>query len=242
VIEAYITNLGKYVEGKLCGEWLSLPATKEEVQALLSRIGVDGVFYEEAFITDYDHNLAGMQNLGEYESIDELNYLASLLEEMDKGDLEKFEVAAVHGDYSESVQDLINLAQNLECYEYYPGVESYDALGRYLIDELGYEEIPEQLERYFDYESYAEDYVINEGGEFLESGFVFRNSLSFQEHYNGRDDLPDEHRIFAYPTPEPQKEQKPSIQKTIQALNEQIAQEQRATPTTERPQPTHKDR
>jgi len=242
VIEAYITNLGKYVEGKLCGEWLSLPTTKEEVQALLSRIGVDGVFYEETFITDYDHNLAGMQNLGEYESIDELNYLASLLEDMDAWELEKFEAAAVYGDYSESVQDLINLAQNLECYEHYPSVENYDALGRYLIDELGYEEIPEQLERYFDYESYAEDYVINEGGEFLENGFVFRNSLSFQEHYSGRDDLPEEHQIFAYPTSEQQKEQKPSIKKTIQALNEQIAQEQRDTPTTERPQPTHKDR
>jgi len=242
VIEAYITNLGKYVEGELRGEYLKLPATKEDVQALLSRIGVDGIFYEETFITDYDHNLAGMQNLGEYESVDELNYLASLLEDMDAWELEKFEAAAVYGDYSESVQDLINLAQNLECYEYYPGVESYDALGRYLIDELGYEEIPEQLERYFDYESYAEDYVINEGGEFLENGFVFRNSLSFQEHYSGRDDLPEEHRIFAYPAPEPQKEQKPSIQKTIQALNEQIAQEQRGTPTTERPQPSHKDR
>jgi len=242
VIEAYITNLGKYVEGELRGERLSFPTTKEEVQALLSRIDVDGVRYEELFITDYDHNLAGIQNLGEYESIDELNYLASLLEDMDKWDLEKFEAAAVYGDHSESVQDLINLAQNLECYEYYPGVESYDGLGRYLIDELGYEEIPEQLEKYFDYESYAEAYVINEGGEFLESGFVFRNSVGFQEHYSGRDDLPDEHRIFAFPASEPQKECKPSIQKTIQALNKQIAQVQRDTPTLGRSQPVHGDR
>ena len=148
MIEAYITNLGKYTEGELRGEYLKLPATKEEVQALFSKIGLDGVMYEEYFITDYITALAGMQNLSEYESIDELNYLVSLLEDMDEWELEKFEAAAVYGEYSESAQDLINLAQNLECYEYYPGVSDYDDLGRYLIDELDYEQIPERLQDY----------------------------------------------------------------------------------------------
>jgi len=57
MIEAYITNLGKYNEGHLRGEYLKFPATTEEVQTLLSRIGIDGVMYEEYFITDYKHNL-----------------------------------------------------------------------------------------------------------------------------------------------------------------------------------------
>jgi hypothetical protein len=56
---------------------LKLPADKEDVQALLSRIGVDGVLYEEFFITDYETDVVGLYDyLGEYESIDELNYLA----------------------------------------------------------------------------------------------------------------------------------------------------------------------
>ena len=55
MIEAFVTNLGKYSEGELSGEYLKLPATKEDVKALLSRIGVDGVLYEELFITDYCH-------------------------------------------------------------------------------------------------------------------------------------------------------------------------------------------
>ena len=42
LFEAYITNLGKYNEGRLVGETLKFPATTEEVQALLKRIGVDG--------------------------------------------------------------------------------------------------------------------------------------------------------------------------------------------------------
>ena len=45
VFEAYITNLGKYAEGRLVGETLKFPATTEEVQSLLKNIGVDGVRY-----------------------------------------------------------------------------------------------------------------------------------------------------------------------------------------------------
>ena len=202
MIEAYVTNLGRYNEGSLQGEYLELPTTKEDVQALLSRIGVDGVMYEEIFITDYEHNFAGMQNLGEFESIDELNHLASLLEDMDDWELEKFEAAAALGVHSGSVKDLINLAQNLDCYDFYPGLKDNDDLGRYLVDELGYEEIPERLQMYFDYDSYGHDYSINEGGEFVESGYILNNHERFIEHYSGREDLPDEHKIFAYPEPE----------------------------------------
>jgi hypothetical protein len=42
MIEAYVTNLGKYAGGELCGEYLKLPAVKEDIQALLSRIDVEG--------------------------------------------------------------------------------------------------------------------------------------------------------------------------------------------------------
>ena len=88
MIEAYVTNLGKYNEGELCGEYLKLPATREDVKALLSRIGVDGVLYEETFITDYETAIDGLHDcLGEYESVDELNYFADVLSKMDKWDL-----------------------------------------------------------------------------------------------------------------------------------------------------------
>ena len=33
ILEAYVTNLGKYNEGRLVGETLKFPATTEEVQA-----------------------------------------------------------------------------------------------------------------------------------------------------------------------------------------------------------------
>lgn len=112
LFEAYITNLGKYNEGELVGETLKFPTTTEEVQALLKRIGVDGVRYEEFFITSFDGDVLGLYDyLTEYENLDELNHLACLLSELDQGELEKFEAVIDSGEHTSSVADLINLAQ-----------------------------------------------------------------------------------------------------------------------------------
>ena len=54
LFEAYVTNAGKYSEGQLVGETLKFPTTAQEVEALLKRIGVDGVRYQEIFITSFD--------------------------------------------------------------------------------------------------------------------------------------------------------------------------------------------
>ena len=70
--------MGKYNEGELVGEYLKFPTTPEEVQALLKRIGIDGVRYEEIFITDFYGDVLGLyDHLGEYENIDELNHKQS---------------------------------------------------------------------------------------------------------------------------------------------------------------------
>ncbi len=198
--EAYITNLGKYNEGALVGEYLKFPTTTEEVQALLKRIGIDGVRYEEIFITDYDGDMPELYaNFGEYESIDELNYLAALLSEMDESDLEKFEAVLDTGEYSGSVKELINLTQNLDCFEFYSGITSEEELGRMYIQEFDAIQVPEHLIDYIDYEAYGRDVRINEGGSFSGNGYVFDNNSSFIEHYSDREDIPDEYRVFSMP-------------------------------------------
>ena len=200
LLEAYVTNLGKYNEGQLVGEPLKLPTTVEEVQSLLKRIGVDGIRYEEIFITDYESDVLGLHKcLGEYESLDELNYLAALLSEMDQSDIEKFEAVLDAGEYTGSVKDLINLTQNLDCFEFYPDVHSDEDLGSMYVLEFGGLEVPEHLIDYIDYEAYGRDVRINEGGHFAPGGYVFDNQSRFIEHYTGRDDIPDEYRVFSMP-------------------------------------------
>ena len=65
---AFITNLGKYNEGELVGEWVKFPTTPEKLQEVFERIGIGsaddfGNPYEEWFITDYDCYVDGLYNL-----------------------------------------------------------------------------------------------------------------------------------------------------------------------------------
>ena len=169
---AFITNLGKYNEGDLVGEWVKFPTTPEEMQKVFERIGIGqkddfGQPYEEWFITDYDCYVDGLYDkLGEYENLDELNYLASKLDEMSQGEYEQFQAAMEIGDHSGSLQEIINLTENLDCYDVYPDIRDHDDLGRYYIEELDAMQVPEHLRNYIDYEAYGRDVALEEGGEF----------------------------------------------------------------------------
>ena len=197
LFEAYITNLGKYNEGELVGETLKFPTSSQEVQALLKHIGVDGIRYEEFFITSFDGDVLGLYDyLGEYENLAELNHLACLLSELDQGELEKFEAVLHTGAHTSSVADIINLTQNLDCFEFYPDIENEEDLGRYWAEDLP---IPEELKDYFDYEAYGRDISINEGGHMAPGGYVVQTSGDFKEYYHGPQDIPAEHKVFSYP-------------------------------------------
>ena len=145
----------------------------------------------------FDGDVLGLYDyLTEYENLDELNHLACLLSELEQSDLEKFEAVIDSGGHTSSVADLINLTQNLDCYEFYPDIESEEDLGRYATEDLP---IPEELKDYFDYEAYGRDVSINEGGHFAPGGYVLNNGGKFIEHYHGIEDIPAEHRVFSYP-------------------------------------------
>lgn len=146
VFEAYITNLGKYAEGQLVGETLKFPATTEEVQSLLKNIGVDGVRYEEFFITAFDGDVMGLYDyLTEYENLDELNHLAHLISELDSDEIETLEAALNKGDHTSSVADIINLVHNLDCYELHPGVTDDETLGRIYVEDMELLDVPENV-------------------------------------------------------------------------------------------------
>ena len=52
----------------------------------------------------------------------------------------------------------------------------------------------------FNYEAYGRDVRINEdGGFFPTGGYVVGSGSQFVEHYHGREDIPAEHKVFAYP-------------------------------------------
>lgn len=210
---AFITNLGKYNEGELVGDWVKFPTTAEEMKKVFDRIGIGqkddfGQPYEEWFITDYDCYVDGLYDkLGEYESLDELNYLASKLDEMSQGEYEQFQAAMEVGNHSGSVQEIINLTENLDCYDVYPDIHDYDDLGRYYIDELDAMQVPEYLRNYIDYEAYGRDVALEEGGDFTDLGYVRDTGSSFHEYYDGeRGSIPEEYRVMTFQDNLPEEE------------------------------------
>lgn len=80
MMNIYLTNLGKYNEGELVGEWVQLPISNEELQKVFERIGINEE-YEEYFITDYE---CDFYEIGEYENIDTLNEIAEKIDNLDE--------------------------------------------------------------------------------------------------------------------------------------------------------------
>ena len=210
---AFITNLGKYNEGELVGEWVKFPTTAEELKEVFKRIGIGqkddfGQPYEEWFITDYDCYVDGLYSkLGKYENLDELNYLASKLDEMSESEYAQFQAGMEMGDHCGSLQEIINLTENLDCYEVYPDIHDYDDLGRYYIEELDVMQVPEHLQNYIDYEAYGRDVAIDENGAFTDQGYVRDTGDSFHEYYDGeRGSIPDEYRVMTFQDDLPEEE------------------------------------
>ena len=210
---AFITNLGKYNEGALVGEWVKFPTTAEELKKVFERIGIGakddfGQTYEEWFITDYDCYVDGLYDLlGEYANLDELNYLASKLDDMSQDEYERFQAAMEIGDHTGSIQELINLTENLDCYGIYPDIHDHDDLGRYYIEELDAMQVPEHLRNYIDYEAYGRDIALEESGQFTDLGYVRDTGDSFHEYYDGeRGSIPEEYRVMTFQDDIPEEE------------------------------------
>ena len=203
--EAFVTNLGKYNEGELVGEWVKFPITEEEMQKVFERIGIGtkdefGQVYEEWFITDYECPVHGVYDmLGEYESLDKLNYLASRIEELDKWEQEKFVAIMESGcDEVSDIDDLINLTYNLDNFDFLPSITDESDLGYYYVHEAGIysEKDLGPLANYIDYERFGRDIAMDENGRFTDEGYIRTTGGSWDRYFDGSlDDIPDEYRI-----------------------------------------------
>ncbi len=149
-IKIFLTNLGKYNEGELVGEWIDLPVDDDFEQAF-EDIGIsdepdeNGNYYEEYFITDYEAPFS----IGEYDDIYELNELAEELEDLDV-DEDIFE--AISQECSDE-REALDIVANGDYYVY--NCDSMEDVARELFgDSINNISNPEN---YFDYESFGRD-------------------------------------------------------------------------------------
>ena len=202
-----IDSRSRFETGQPGGVWLPMPTTTEQLHKAMKRIGITAENSQDFFINgfanteqqSFDVPLSVIQSAG----IDELNYFGKLLEMLHDEDRDKFAAAVTLGEYAGSVKDLINLAQNLDCYWIYPTVQDEEAYGHYLIDELDELELPEAAKNYFMYKEYGRDAVKNDGGIFTAQGYIYNNKNTFSEWYSGHEnDIPKEYRVMSFPQPE----------------------------------------
>ena len=202
-----IDSRSRFETGQPGGVWLSMPTTMEQFHKAMNRIGITAENSQDFLINGFanteqqpfDVPLSVIQSAG----IDELNYFGKLLEMQGDTDRRKFAAAVTLGEYAGSVKDLINLAQNLDCYWIYPSIQDEEAYGHYLIDELDELELPEAAKNYFMYEEYGRDAVKNDGGIFTAQGYIYNNKNTFSEWYSGHEnDIPKEYRVMSFPQPE----------------------------------------
>ena len=160
MLNIYLTNLGKYNEGILQGEWLELPATDEEIEACKDRIGIND-HYEEWFITDYETDVNGL-TVGEYDDIEELNQLAEIIEQDAEG-----VAALIYFGYTEA-EEIADRLDDLIHIEGSHMMSMDESIGYYYAEECGtIDGIPENLRCYFDYEAYGRDIRLE--GNFYET-------------------------------------------------------------------------
>ena len=172
-IKIFLTNLGRYNEGYLMGEWVKLPVPADKLDEVLERIGIDGE-YEEYFITDYEASFANL-NLSEYTSIEALNSFAERLDEMESWEVEKL-AAVLEYETVSSITDIMDIIDHLDDFDILADVEDDEGLGRYYAEEFcTLEAVPEYLRRYFDYEAYGRDIRLESVGCYTSYGFVMDN-------------------------------------------------------------------
>lgn len=172
----YIANLGKYNEGHLVGEWINLPFEQEELNELFVRIKLgtmddDGNYthgyveqwerngvmydtvYEEYAIHDYEHCPF---EVSEYSSLSELNEMAELLQGLDDDDMEIVKI--MHdGGYYGSFEDAVNGFRDGDARIYHDCKDMTDVAYQLIEETDMLHGVPDNIARYFDYESFGRD-------------------------------------------------------------------------------------
>ena len=165
ILKIFVTNLGKYVEGELVGEWLDLPATEDEIEELMERIGI-GEEYEEVFITDYESDLN--IKVGEHDNIEALNEMADEIASLDEWELETLEALLTYFD------DVDEALEKIEDVTIWSGCDDMAEVAEQYAEETGLlDSIPENLRYYFDFDAFGRDLEI-------EGTYIFYNGDCYQ--------------------------------------------------------------
>lgn len=166
--------------------WLYLPMTQEEVDRALQRSGIADsadaqLWLEHSQLPEEVNVLLDM----EHESLAALNALAQAAGTLSTDDIKKLG-AVVTLAKPQNAEQVKNLAENLDLFDFAPGAHSSAEYGKYMIQQSGHYDFDENLDEFYDYEGYALQRMNDEDGIFTDRGYIaYKGYISLEEVMDG---------------------------------------------------------
>ena len=173
MLNIFVNTWGNYNEnGADGGEWITLPMDPDELEEKLEEIAANmGDHDPEWAIHDFEWTTEWEgREIGEMESITELNEYIQALDDLEAWEQETY-CAAVEcwGFEYVSIEDI-------EDYNLYPDIQSDYDLGYYWAEESGCYDLSGMgsLKNYIDYEAFGRDIRFESDGGFTSLGWIER--------------------------------------------------------------------
>ena len=166
--------------------WLFLPMVQEEIDRALLRAGITDpadirLRLEDTELPNEVDVLLDM----EQESLTNLNALAQAADALSSDDIKKLG-AVVTMARPRTAEQIKNLVENLDLFDFAPGVHTPAEYGKYMIQQSGRFEYDENLDEFYDYEKYGLQRMGEEDGMFTDRGYIaYKGDISLAEIMEG---------------------------------------------------------
>ncbi|RGF95481.1 antirestriction protein ArdA [Firmicutes bacterium AM55-24TS] len=165
MLKIFISNLKEYNNGKIIGEWVSLPC--EGLEEVLNKISNNG--NDELFISDYETDISNLK-ISEYDDILQLNEIAEEIDNLSDDELIAFQ--AYLEQYANNMEQALEEVRQGN-YRIYYNCDNMEDVAYQAVNESGLlDGVPEQVKMYFDYEAYGRDMDINRTFIQIDNSFV----------------------------------------------------------------------
>ncbi len=166
--------------------WLYLPMVQEEIDRALQRAGIADpadvrLRLEDTQLPDEVDVLLDM----EQENLADLNALAQAADELSSDDMKKLG-AVITLAKPQNAEQIKNLVENLDLFDFSPGAHSPAEYGKYMIQQSGHFDYDENLDEFYDYEKYGLQRMGEEDGMFTDRGYIaYKGYTSLAEIMDG---------------------------------------------------------
>ena len=166
--------------------WLYLPMAQEEIDRALQRAGITD--FADLRLRLEDSQLPNEVNVlldMEHESLENLNALAQATDALSTDDIKKL-CAVVTLAKPQNAEQVKNLVESLDLFDFAPGAHSPAEYGKYMIQQSGHYDFDENLDEFYDYEGYAQQRMNEENGMFTDLGYIaYKGYFSIEEVIDG---------------------------------------------------------